>query len=126
MIPGQPANSTVLGDGRSGMVQKKDRFYIIRGTESEEATEVMFEFDQAKSDANKRKHGIDFSEAQALWRDANQLRVAARTGNEARFVVVGLIGGKHWSAVITYRAEAVRLISVRRSRNAEVRAYEGK
>ena len=84
-----------------------------------------FEFDEAKSDANKAKHGIDFVEAQLLWLDEDLLRIAARTGGEQRFVVIGRIGGKHWSAVITYREETIRLISVRRSRPREVQAYEG-
>ena len=78
------------------------------------------------SHANKSKHGIDFVEAQALWLDGNLLRFAARVGEEPRFVVIGFIGDKHWSAVITYRGETVRLISVRRSRSSEVQAYEDK
>ncbi len=86
---------------------------------------MQFEFDERKSRANKAKHGIDFTEAQALWLDENLLRIAARAGDERRFVVIGLIGGKHWSAVVTYRDEAIRLISVRRSRAKEVEAYEG-
>ena len=84
-----------------------------------------FEFDEAKSGANKVKHGIDFVEAQALWLDGNLLRVAARAGQEPRFVFIGLIDDKHWSAVVTYRGGAIRLISVRRARPAEVQAYEG-
>jgi uncharacterized protein len=87
---------------------------------------MQFEFDDAKSRANKSKHGVDFVEAQVLWRDGNQLRVAARAREEPRFVVIGLIDGKHWSAVITYRGETVWLISVRRSRSSEVQAYEDK
>jgi uncharacterized DUF497 family protein len=87
--------------------------------------EFVFEFDEAKSRANKEKHGIDFSEAQALWLDTNQLCIDARREDESRFVVIGTINGKHWSAVITYRDEAIRLISVRRSHAGEVRAYEG-
>jgi len=86
---------------------------------------VPFEFDERKSAANKAKHGIDFVEAQALWLDEDLLRIAARTVDEPRFVVIGRIGGKHWSAVVTYRGEAIRLISVRRSRAREVAAYEG-
>lgn len=86
---------------------------------------LQFEFDPAKSDANKQKHGIDFIDAQALWDDDNAVRIAARTVGESRFVVVGKIGDKHWSAVVTYRGERVRLISVRRSRVREVEVYEG-
>jgi hypothetical protein len=39
--------------------------------------------------------------------------------------VIGRIEGKHWSAVVTYRGEVVRIISVRRSRAEEVIFYEG-
>ncbi len=83
-----------------------------------------FEFDAAKSRANLLKHGIDFDAAQALWLDEELLQVAARTEDEPRFVVIGRIGEKVWSAVITYRGGTVRIISVRRAREAEVRAYE--
>jgi len=86
---------------------------------------VEFEFDERKSRANWDKHGIDFVEAQALWLDEQLTEVPARSDDEPRFLVVGLIGGKHWSAFITYRGEAVRLISVRRSRVEEVAIYEG-
>ena len=84
----------------------------------------MFEFDEAKSRSNHKKHGIDFVEAQALWDDPNVLEVPARTEDEPRFLVIGLIAGKHWSAVVTYRKEAIRIISVRRSRQEEVAIYE--
>ena len=87
--------------------------------------QYVFEFNDPKSRANKAKHGIDFVEAQALWLDGNRLRVAARIEGEPRFVVIGLIGDKHWSAVITYRGDTIRLISVRRARPMEVQWYEG-
>jgi uncharacterized DUF497 family protein len=71
------------------------------------------------------KHGIDFVEAQALWLDYMLIEVPARTQDDARFVVIGTIAGQHWSAVITYREDRIRLISVRRSRDEEVVLYEG-
>lgn len=86
---------------------------------------MEFEFDKAKSRANKLKHHIDFVEAQALWLDEMRVEVPARTVDEPRFVVIGVIGDKHWSAVITYRQQRIRLISVRRSRPEEVAIYEG-
>ena len=84
-----------------------------------------FEFDEAKSRANKVKHGIDFVEAQVLWLDDMLLEIPARTSDEPRFLVVGKISGRHWSAVITYRDDRIRLISVRRARGEEVEIYEG-
>jgi uncharacterized protein len=87
-------------------------------------TFVEFEFDESKSRANKSKHGIDFVEAQELWLDEMFVEIPARTEDEPRFVVVGVISGKHWSAVITYRDDRVWLISVRRAREEEVAIYE--
>jgi hypothetical protein len=83
------------------------------------------EFDPAKSEANRAKHGIDFHEAIALWGDENRLEIPARTTDEPRSMVVGRIAGRHWSAVVTYRGEKTRIVSVRRSRPEEVRLYEG-
>ena len=83
-----------------------------------------FEFDPDKSATNLKKHGIDFLEAQALWEDADRLIVPARTQGEARYMLVGKMGQKHWSAIFTYRGEAVQIISVRRARKEEVDAYE--
>jgi len=84
-----------------------------------------FEYDERKSLANLEKHGIDFVDAQALWSDSDLLEIQARTEDEPRCLVVGLIETKHWSAVITYRGEKIRIISVRRSREEEVVLYEG-
>ena len=84
----------------------------------------FFEFDTAKSESNRKKHGIDFVEAQGLWNDPMLLEIPAKTDDEARYLVVGLIDGKHWSGVITYRGANIRLISVRRSRTEEVALYE--
>lgn len=83
-----------------------------------------FEFDDDKSRANLEKHGIDFEVAQKLWRDPDLLEIQATTQGETRFLVIGRIGAKHWSAVVTYRDGRVRLISVRRARKREVELYE--
>ena len=61
-----------------------------------------------------------------MWLDEALFESSARSDKEPRFIVVGVIAGKHWSAFITYRGESVRLISVRRSRFKEVVLYEGK
>ncbi len=85
---------------------------------------LTFEFDSRKSKSNLKKHGIDFVQAQMLWFDPDLLEIPAKTVDEPRFLVIGRIGDKHWSAVITYRDENIRIISVRRSRNEEVELYE--
>jgi len=85
---------------------------------------MRFEFDQKKSRSNKTKHGIDFREAQGLWDDQELLEIPAKTVDEPRFVVIGKLKDAYWSAVITYRAQTVRIISVRRSRPEEITLYE--
>ncbi|GGE63041.1 toxin [Streptosporangium jomthongense] len=83
-----------------------------------------FEFDEAKSQANLDKHGIDFVAAQELWKDPYLLEIRAKSEGEPRFALIGKIGEKHWSAVVTYRETRIRLISVRRSRKKEIELYE--
>ena len=83
-----------------------------------------FEFDPQKSERNLAKHGIDLVDAQQRWNDSNLLEIPARTEDEPRSIVIGQINAQHWSAVITYRNDDIRLISVRRSRAEEVALYE--
>ena len=84
-----------------------------------------FEFDDRKNKTNKEKHGIDFIEAQQIWGDAERIEIPARTEDEPRHLVIGKIGEKCWSAVITLRTPKIRIISVRRSRKEETEIYEG-
>lgn len=85
---------------------------------------MSFEYDPNKSESNREKHGIDFEEAQALWSDEAFLEIPAKNLDEPRFLIIGKIQGKHWSAVITYRDENIRIISARRSRDEEIDLYE--
>ena len=84
----------------------------------------LFEFDERKSQANLEKYGIDFVQAQELWWDPYLIEIPAKTIDEPRYLVIGRIKGKHWSAVITHRSKKIRIISVRRSRSEEVTLYE--
>lgn len=86
---------------------------------------MEFENDERKSQANLAKHGIDFISAQAQWEDPRRVEIPARTEDEPRWLVVASVEGKHWSAVFTHREGKVRIISVRRSREEEVKIYEG-
>lgn len=84
---------------------------------------MEFEFDPHKSLANLAKHGIDFESAQELWCDEERVEVEVDREGEPRFLVVGRMAGKHWTAVITYRGTSTRIISVRRARKKEVELY---
>jgi len=70
---------------------------------------VQFEFDPWKSENNKAKHGIDFVEAQALWKSKHVL-LGAKDALEKRYIVIGRIGGEYWSAIITYRGAVFGLL----------------
>ena len=85
---------------------------------------MEFEFNSRKSANNLAKHGIDFDDAKKLWEDPDLLEIPAKTADEPRWLLIGKIAGKHWSAVITYRRDVIRIISVRRSRKEEVILYE--
>jgi hypothetical protein len=85
---------------------------------------MSFEFDPDKNATNQQKHGIDFRQAQAMWNDPDLIEIPAKTEDEPRYLVIGRIDGKHWSGVITYRSDVIRIISVRRSRAEEIAIYE--
>ena len=84
----------------------------------------MFEYNPDKSAANFAKHGIDFEMAQMLWSDDRRVTGPTASDEEERWMVVGMIEGKLWSAVVTYRDDVTRLISVRRSRPKEAKQYD--
>ena len=86
---------------------------------------MRFEFDLKKNKLNGEKHGIDFEKAQLLWTDPDRIQIPAKTVDEPRFMVIGKIDGKHWSAILTFREDNIRIISVRRSRKEEIEIYEG-
>lgn len=86
---------------------------------------MEFDFDPRKNAANREKHGIDFDRAQVLWDDPMRIEIPARTQGEPRSLVIGMIEGRLWSAVVTHRGGKVRIISVRRSRAEEKAIYEG-
>jgi uncharacterized DUF497 family protein len=83
---------------------------------------VVFEFDPVKSRSNLIKHGIDFVEAQCLWQGPVAV-IKSAVSEELRWVVVGRVNKTTWSAVITFRNEKIRIISVRRSRKNEEKIW---
>jgi len=85
-----------------------------------------FEYDPAKSDANRKKHGISFEHAQDLWMDEQALIVPARTDTESRYALIGRCMGKVWTCIFTKRSDRIRIISVRRSRDVEKEKYHNR
>ncbi len=86
---------------------------------------MKFEYDMNKSRINKEKHGIDFVQAQNLWRDENALIVPANTtDDELRYILISFFNKKCFAAIFTMRENIFRIISVRRCRKNEEKSYD--
>ncbi len=86
---------------------------------------MIFEYDENKSKTNKSKHNISFDEAEELWEDPYSFEIpSVQSEDENRFLVLGKIHSKNYTAIITYRTPNIRIISVRRSREKEIKLYE--
>jgi uncharacterized DUF497 family protein len=85
---------------------------------------MEFEYDPTKSASNKQKHGFDFEEAKALWKDGGLVEVPSEDQREPRWLAIAQFAGRYWTAIFARRGDAVRLISVRRSRDKEIERYE--
>lgn len=87
---------------------------------------MVFEWDKEKSESNFKKHGIDFETARKIWLDENRIEIEAPYPIERRWVLIGAIEDKVWTAIFTIRDDAIRIISVRRSRTKEKKIYDKK
>ena len=87
---------------------------------------MRFQYDPAKSKANKNKHGIDFEQAKELWSDSYALGFPAKSEDEPRFALLAKMKEKVWLAFYTIRKQEIRIISVRRARKGESEIYESK
>lgn len=85
---------------------------------------MEFEYDPAKSESNRAKHGIDFEDAKRLWDGPVYAVSTAAHNDDVRELEIGVIDGKHWTAITTPRCGRKRIISVRRSRDYEEEAYD--
>lgn len=61
-----------------------------------------------------------------MWDDEERIVAPALSDGEQRWMLVGRIEDRLWSAIFTFRDESIRIISVRRSRPKEVAQYEGR
>ena len=89
---------------------------------------MRFEWDEAKSIANRRKHRLSFELAARVFLDANRLEVFddREDYGEDRWITIGLVDPVLLVVVYTLRGakgEVVRLISARRANGQEKKAY---
>jgi uncharacterized DUF497 family protein len=90
--------------------------------------DLGFEWDDAKADANLRKHGVSFREAMSVFREegAPVNGDVLHSYREDRFIIVGVSERYRLITVaFTYRnEETVRIISARHSNRREQQLYE--
>lgn len=84
---------------------------------------MEFDYDSEKSKSNRKKHGIDFVEAQYLWDDPTHIIVPARSFTEERYALIGNFNQSLWTCIFTLREKNLRIISVRKARDEEKEGY---
>jgi len=86
---------------------------------------VDFEWDDAKAEANLRKHRFSFTDALAIFADPTRITIdtiRADDGEERR-KTIGSVEGSLFTAVFVMRGTTCRLISARRAKVQGERAY---
>jgi uncharacterized protein len=84
---------------------------------------MELEYDPTKSKSNKVKHGINFDEAKCLWKDEDRIQFPAKCDTEQKYAILAKVDDKVWAAFFTVREAVIRIISVRRAREKEEKAY---
>jgi uncharacterized DUF497 family protein len=85
---------------------------------------MNFEWDETKRALNLLKHGLDFADA-ILLLDGDHLILPTHPGSdEARFKAIGRIGPHDLTPIYTERDNAIRVISLRTSRDGERRQHQ--
>ena len=87
---------------------------------------MVFEWDEAKRQINRDKHTLDLIDVQYLFDGRPVVTYPSSRRDEVRCVTIGLIGPKFYAVVWTERSGATRLISFRRARDGEERAYRAR
>lgn len=87
---------------------------------------MQFEFDPAKDEANRFKHGLRLTFGQRVFAHDDHIIVGSHRPDdrEERFKAIGMVDEKLYTVVHVWRDDVVRLISVRRSNASEQRAYD--
>lgn len=84
-----------------------------------------FEWDEDKRAANLDRHGIDFAEVHRFdWDNAHFTPDRRRDYGEVRVIAVGRIGPRMHVLVFSPRAERIRIISLRKANDREIKRYE--
>lgn len=80
---------------------------------------MEFEWDEAKNEANRMKHGFDFATASRIFNGPVRQSIDLRPWSERRIVATGRLEGRFITVVYTLRAGCCRIISARPARRNE-------
>jgi len=84
-----------------------------------------FDWDEVKRAANLARHGIDFIEVLRFdWETAQFIPDTRRDYGEDRVIAIGRIGPRMHVLIFTARRELIRIISLRRANDREIKKYE--
>ncbi len=85
---------------------------------------TVFEWDEAKCEANIRKHGIDFADVPEVFESETVIVEDDRFDyGETRFIALGLLQGRTVAVVFVEYEDTIRIISARKATRHEERAY---
>jgi len=85
---------------------------------------MNFDWDDAKEEANRRKHRIDFKTAAKVFLDPFVIEFdEVDAFGETRFSAIGLVEGRMLFVTYTLRGEVIRIISARGAEPHEKRKY---
>jgi uncharacterized protein len=89
-------------------------------------TPYHFEWNEAKNRSNIRKHGLDFADAEEMFRGVLFVDTDNREDyGESRWIGIGAIHGRVAVVVFTERdPDTIRIISLRKASRLESKQYE--
>ena len=86
---------------------------------------MRFEWDEAKNQANRRKHGLDFADAPLVFAGPIlTFEDQRRPYGEQRYLTVGTLAGRMVVIAHTLRGDATRIISMRKANARESARYQ--
>ena len=88
---------------------------------------MEFEWDDEKSELNRRKHGLSFEEAVKAFDDQYGIEILDEQHSRAeiRYQLIAMADGNVLMVVFTERINAMRIISARRATRPELELYYG-
>jgi hypothetical protein len=87
---------------------------------------MAYQWDKKKAQVNRRKHGVSFADAVAVFEDDWAITIPDDYPDEERFATIGRdMLGRILIVVYTWRGDDIRIISARKATRREKEQYEG-